>query len=365
MQRIIYILLLFVGLLFSCREETNYSIAGKLDNSADSVVFVAINGHTKVDTIPCDEGRFMIKGNTDSLSYLTILIPETGIWLDVWVDKKNKLTLSGDVKYPDLIEIKGNEVNDKLAEFKSANQSLFKEKIDLFYLQQESVADTLEGNSNEVNYTAKISNAEYQLQEKAEQFVRSNPSSLASIVLVRDYLVDPEDLNKTEECLSLIEAPVTSSPIYTQLSALLSRLKRTEVGAAAPDFEIKDIKGDTVSLSDFKDKYLLLTFAASWCDICRRDNKGLVDAYNKYKKKGLHLFTVSFDEHKEEWKTAAKEDKITWQQAIDTQGWGAEMLTTYNITSIPANFLIDKNGIIIARNLFGGNLEAILEEHLQ
>lgn len=365
MQRIIYILLLFIALLLSCGQDKNYTITGKLENSSDSVLFVVFDGSADIDTIPCKEGQFEIKGYTDSLTYLTVFIPEAGIWYDVWVGQKEKLTFGGDIRYPNMIGAKGNSINDKLASFKAENKSLLKEKRDLYYQQLESVADSLEGNSNEANYSAKISNLVYQLEEKAGQFVKNNPSALASIVLIRDYLVDPEDLSKMETYLSVVEAPVLNSPIYQQLTALLERLKRTQIGSPAPDFQITDIKGDTVVLSDFKDKYLLLTFAASWCDVCRRDNKELVEAYNIFQKKGLQMFTISFDENRDEWTLAAKEDKISWRQAIDTHGWGAEMLTTYNISTIPANFLIDKNGLIVDRNLFGENLEEALEKHLK
>jgi len=362
MQRIIYISFLFVSLLLSCQQEYNYTITGKLQNASDSLVFVSFYGQEKIDTILCEKGEFSIKGNVDSLTYLTILIPETGIWLDVWVKKDDKLTLNGDVHFPDLISIKGNDINEKLTSFKTSNKTLLQEKADLFRLQQESEKDTLLDNANELSYAVKITNIEYQLAEKAEEFIKNNPSSTASLTLIRDYLVDPENSNKMEEHLSLIQTPATESHLYNYLNALLEKIKRTAVGSPAPDFQITDIKGDTLSLSNFQDKYLLLTFAASWCDVCRKDNKSLVNAYTKFKNKGLQMFTVSFDEEKEDWKQAAKEDKITWLQAIDTQGWGAKMLITYNISSIPSNFLIDKEGVIIDRNLFGEALEEALKE---
>ena len=367
MQKIISIpFLLFIILLSSCSKPTDrYTITNKLENFSDSLIFVITDNQAKIDTITCKDGQFQIEGNADSLTYLSIFIPQTGIWLDAWAKNKDKLTIQGDVKYPELIEIEGNAVVNKLAEFKKENQSLLQEKIDLRLQQQESIADSLEGSSNTGSYAARISNTEHLLKEKAKAFIQDNPTSYASIVLLRDYLVNFDNIEKMSEYLSMIHPPASQTHIYQQLESVLEKTKKTTIGASAPDFEIVDIQGDTIRLSNFEEKYLLLTFAASWCDVCRRDNKELVSAYNKFHKKGLQMFTVSFDEKQSEWKVAAKEDKIEWIQAIDTQGWGAEMLNLYNITSIPSNFLIDKQGVIIARNLFGDELDEVLKETLK
>lgn len=366
MRKIIYIILsLLVASFVSCHKEYNYTITGKLQNSSDSLAFISFPGQEKMDTIAARDGQFVVKGNADSLTYMTLFIPETGIWLDLWVDKDDKLSISGDVRLPGLLEVRGNAANDKLSAFKEANRALLREKAEFLNQQQEYGADTLLDNSIDLNYTAKISNIDHQLKEKAEEFVKANPSSLASLVLIRDYLIDPDNVERMESSLDQLQAPATESIGYNYLVRMLTKIKRTSIGSPAPDFRIVDMKGDTVSLSDFQGKYLLLTFAASWCDVCRKDNAGLVKAYSRFKGKNMEFFTVSFDEKKEEWSTAAKEDKVNWRQAVDTHGWGAEMLATYNITTIPANFLINGEGIIVDRNLFGDTLETVLETHLE
>jgi peroxiredoxin len=361
-KKLLYILLVSSVTFFSCEQKGAYLITGKFQHLSDTLVFIINNSERKTETVVCEDNQFVIKGYTDSLTYLFVYASDFNTWLDVWVNSQDQLVISGDIKYPDLIEVSGNAVNEKLSEFKRTNASLLREKRDLYYMQQEVLDGNLEGNFSESDIVAKISNINHQLKEKADVFVRNNPNELASVVLLRDYLVDVEDVEKLEEYLSLLQSPVTESEIYQQISDLAQRVIQTFVGSLAPEFEIIDVKGDTAQLSDYKDEYLLLTFAASWCDVCRKDNKELVKVYEKYRKKGLKMLTISFDENRKDWQDAAKEDNIGWRQAIDTHGWGAQMLELYNISTIPSNFLIDKSGTIICKNLYEDELMKKLED---
>jgi peroxiredoxin len=313
------------------------------------------------DTVTCEDDRFLIKGNADSPLALSIYIPGAGVWIDVWVNNHDRLTLSGDAKYPDLITVSGNAVHNKLSEFKKANQSLLREKGDLHLLHREALADSLEGSVNEADVAAKISNINHQMKEKADVFLRNNPSEPASTVLLRDYLADLENVDRLDEYLAILQAPATNGDLYRQLAALSRKIRQTAIGAPAPHFEIVDVKNDTARLSDYKNDFLLLTFAASWCNVCRKDNLELTRIYEKYRPKNLKMLTISFDENPGEWLAAAKDDRISWRQAVDSGGWGAQMLALYNISTIPSNFLIDRSGIIVCKNLYGDQLMQKLE----
>jgi len=114
------------------------------------------------------------------------------------------------------------------------------------------------------------------------------------------------------------------------------------------DFSLPDLKGDSVRLSSMKGKVFLLDFWASWCVPCRFSNKQLVKLYDRYKDKGFEILGVSLDDNRGAWKKAVSKDKITWRQINDNGGWDAISAAKWNINAIPASFLIDKDGNVIA-----------------
>jgi peroxiredoxin len=128
-------------------------------------------------------------------------------------------------------------------------------------------------------------------------------------------------------------------------------------GEMAPEISLPDAKGNTVSLSSFKGKVVLIDFWASWCGPCRKSNPQVVKLYNKYKQQGFEVFGVSLDENKAAWKRAIKTDKINYTQVIDTKIWEGEVAYKYGIEAIPTTFLLDKEGKIVAIDLEGKELE--------
>jgi len=134
-------------------------------------------------------------------------------------------------------------------------------------------------------------------------------------------------------------------------------MKTVSVGQKAPDFTMNDPDGNPVSLSSKVGSGLLLVdFWAGWCGPCRRENPSIVKLYNDFHKKGFDVFGVSLDQTKESWTKAIADDKLTWTHVSDLQYWNNSAAKLYGIKAIPANFLLDENGIIIGRNLMGEDL---------
>jgi peroxiredoxin len=133
----------------------------------------------------------------------------------------------------------------------------------------------------------------------------------------------------------------------------------------AKEISLPDENGKTVTLSSFKGKYVLIDFWASWCGPCRGENPNVVAAYNKFKDKNFTILGVSLDQKKEAWLQAIKADGLTWTQVSDLQYWNSRAARDYGVQSIPANFLVDPSGNIIAQNLRGEALEAKLAEILK
>jgi len=180
------------------------------------------------------------------------------------------------------------------------------------------------------------------------------------------YLSMEEDLPQYEKFAARLQKELPSSNLTAEFNQRVQDTKKSmtvSAGSEAPDIKLNSPAGKTIALSDLRGKVVLVDFWASWCMPCRRENPNVVKMYEKYKSKGFEVFSVSLDRAKEPWVKAIETDKLTWPNHVsDLQGWGSGAAGAWGVRSIPATFLLDKEGKIIGRNLRGDALEKKLEE---
>jgi thiol-disulfide isomerase/thioredoxin len=165
---------------------------------------------------------------------------------------------------------------------------------------------------------------------------------------------------------------ITEQPAKAQRMATKPVKVGTAIGDEAPEIVMNGLDGKPMKLSALRGKLVLIDFWASWCGPCRRENPNVVSAYEKYKKakwktaKGFDIFSVSLDQNVDAWKAAIEKDGLVWKNHVsDLKGWQNGAAAVYGVSSIPMSFLIDENGIIVAKNLRGLELHKQLDVHVK
>ena len=198
--------------------------------------------------------------------------------------------------------------------------------------------------------------------------IEKNPNSLVSLSAVQSLNPDTdiEVFQKVED--NLVKAMPESEYVKQfkiQMADIRSRKQasgRTEIGAEAPEIAVATPEGDAIKLSDFRGKITMIDFWASWCKPCRMENPNVVRVYDRFKNQGFEIFGVSLDKNKDQWVAAIAQDNLTWKHGSELKFWQSSFIPAYNLDGIPMTYLLDENGIIIAKGLRGEQLEQKLEE---
>ncbi|NDV14929.1 DUF4369 domain-containing protein [Muricauda sp. TY007] len=210
-----------------------------------------------------------------------------------------------------------------------------------------------------------------EFQEDAKNFnidfAKNNPNAYVSVLVIGNLLatkaVPVDEIKAIFESLS---PEMKATEPGKKIAEQLENLKSTEIGAKAPDFSAPTPTGDVLALSDVTSnaKLTLVDFWAAWCRPCRAENPNIVSVYKKYHEKGFDVLGVSLDNKEEHWKNAIESDGLEWNHISNLQRFQDPIARLYNINAIPAAFLLDENGVIVARDLRGPALEEKVAEIL-
>ena len=197
-------------------------------------------------------------------------------------------------------------------------------------------------------------------------FVLTHTKSAVSVDVLNEFATRSKEADMVQAVYDKLDPALRNSPSGIELADRIKGMRAVGVGDMAPQFTIPDTEGKNVSLSEFKGKYVLVDFWATWCGPCVAEIPNLINAHNQYKSKNFDIISISLDrpDSKEKWLNKIKETKMDWTQVSELKWWNGKSALLYNINSVPANFLVDPQGKIIAVNLRGAQLEKKLAEIL-
>ncbi len=361
--------------LFACKQKDkevkggSFTINGKIEGAetGEAIVLHQMMANKKPDTaIIAKDGSFSFKGTVDEPMIGAVYFPST-------IQKDNQaLTffieggsteLTGKKNELNVATVKGGESNTDLKKVEAI--------LNGYYKKMKVLGDSLYALKSAGNEAAlKPLESQYMKLEEEQKsevikFIKDHPKSHASAFFAYQFTNYGTDPVVVENVYNSLDTSIQTTFYAKKLKNVVDALKASGIGNKAPDFALQTPDGKTVSLSSFKGKYVLLDFWASWCGPCRQENPNVVKAFNQFKDKNFTILGVSLDEDKTAWQNAIMKDGLTWQHVSDLKGWQSSVAGMYSVQSIPANFLIDIEGKIIAKDLRGEQLESKLREVLR
>lgn len=326
-------------------------------------------GAVALDTAVVENGKFKFEGKLKDgieLAFVRIetlngtipMILENGtITIEVNKDTIQKSKIGG-TEQNDTFQSYNDEtkvIYDKMAKFQELNQQKM--------MEAQQAQDTVTVNSLMKDF----GKFQEDMNEQSKKFIEKNPKSLVSSLLVENFLMrNSLKLEEVKVLYEKLDESLFTTKSGKNVKKLYESLSAVNIGSMAPDFSAPSPDGKTISLKESMGKVTLIDFWASWCAPCRQENPSVVAMYNELHEKGLNIIGVSLDKFGDDdkWKEAIAKDGLIWNQVSNLKQWEDPIAVQYNVKSIPATFLLDASGKIVAKDLRGEELKAKVKELL-
>jgi peroxiredoxin len=365
-------------LLTSCGEQTQSNAEGYTIETTINGIPDGVRAFLKVpnekgqpmpkDTAIVQNGKFIFTGKTE--------YPQLGfIYINGAEGNINLLIENANVKvaaHKDSLsasKVSGGKHNQEYVDFINNSRELAK-KVQRVR-QRYSVALKAKDTASIASVRKEISALDKQAVAYQEEYAIAHPKSYISIMLVSRLLQSKlTTAPKAKQFYDGLPDDMKKTKIAEELFIKITELMRAAVGSVATNFTAPNPEGKNISLDDIKGKVTVIDFWAAWCGPCRRENPNVVNIYNKYHADGLEIIGVSLDGRskqgnaKQDWIRAIEQDKLPWHQVSNLAGFRDGIARSYNVRAIPATFILNAKGEIVAKNLRGAQLEAKIKELL-
>lgn len=315
----IYLATFILATLFSCNkteEKSGFTITATIENASGTAKLLKLNLVNNetivVDSTNIENGKFTFKGNVESPYFHTVMLNEDrGKRFHFFLENSN-INVNGNYNDIENVTISGSKENDI---YKSYDyQSIFEKPVAI------------------------------------EIMKKHNNTSFGAFTAFYQFQVNNFPLDSIGFYVNNFSPEVKKSVYFKHLDSLYITLKRVAISQKAPNFSIPNTEQKIVNLSDFKGKYVLIDFWASWCVPCRKANPTLVNLYKNLKDQNFEIISISVDKNRKSWLKAIEDDGLTWTNLSNVKGWD-KVSKNYGVKAIPQNFLLNPKGVIIAKNI--------------
>lgn len=375
MKKVILSLSILIALVACNQNPDGFKIEGTLTGKVENgtQVFLKKQGENNqpvdVDTTEVQDGKFVFIGQAGTPEVNYIFLDQAQGYAAVVIEN-GAIEVTAQKDSLGLARVKGTPQNELFFKYITKARAMSDQAIAIQKDMQAASATRDEASMASLRDEMQDFQEEYKTFEI--DFIKENPGALISVLLldkgIATRTIEAKEVQAYYDAFTPeIKETSAAKKISDQLEALkeeMEKNKTTEIGAKAPEFSAPGVNGEQLALKDMRGKVTLVDFWAAWCKPCRVENPNVVAVYKKFHEKGLNVVGVSLDRKADDWKKAIADDGLTWDHVSHVQYFNDPIAKLYNVDAIPAAFLLDENGVIVAKNLRGAALEKKVAELL-